>query len=133
MSWTWPGRALDRCHGDVAGEVDLVGQQNAERGAAERDVAGLAERRVVEDELAVGGDEEERGRGLVLEAHAAGALEPGGALRDGAVARDLHEAGLEGFEAVQIGLDSGDVGLVLRGEGDLGCGSGRKRQQGGGG
>ena len=94
----------------------MIRQQNAERRTAQRDVAGLPKRLVVEDQLAVGGDQHKRGRRVILEPHAARTLEPGGALRDAAISGDLRKARLQRFDAVQIGLDPRGVRLILGGQ-----------------
>jgi len=63
----------------------------------------------------------------------AGALHPRGALGDAAVLGDVYEVRLERFQAVEIGLDRGDVRLVLRGERRIGCRPGGQGEGRGGG
>ena len=121
------GEALEAGDGDGAGEGDVVGEEDAEGGGADRDVAGLLELAVVEGEEAVACDEEEGGGRVVLEAHAAGAFDPGLASGGLAVGGDLEEAGVEGAEAVEVGLDAGEVGLV---GGGLGLGEGGQGGEG---
>ena len=62
----------------------------------------------------VAGDQQERARRVVLEAHPSGPVQPGGPLADCPVWRRLEEVRLQRPEAVQVGLDSRQVGGVLR-------------------
>jgi hypothetical protein len=96
--------AADAGDGDVAGQDDVAGEQDAERGAAKRDVAGLVELRVVIDQQAETGDEQLRVRRVVFESHFAGPLQPCLAGAGRAIGRDLQEVGGDGGQAVEVGL-----------------------------
>ena len=113
VSWIWPGRRWIAVTVTAPDKLHVLGQQDAQRRAAQPDIAGLLQRRVVEGQHAVRGDQQERRRRIILEPHAAGTLQPGGAFGDAAILGDLHEVRLQRFEAVQIGLDPGDIRLVL--------------------
>ena len=93
----------------------MVRQQDAERGQRQRHIADLLDRAVLEHQVAVRGHQQEGRRRVVLEAHAAGPFQPGGALAERPVRRDLQEMRLQRVDAVQIGLDPRQVGGVLRG------------------
>ena len=95
--------------------LHMVGQQDAERGLRQRDIAGLIQCLVVKHHQPVAGHQQQRARRVVLEPHASRPIQPGGSLADRPVRRDLEEVRLQRPQAVQIGLDSRQVGAVLRG------------------
>jgi len=123
--------ALHAGDGHIALQPYAVGQQDAERGLPDRDIAGLIQRLVVEHHESVAGHQQQWAGRVVLEAHPAGPLQPGDALGDGTVRRHLQEARLQRAQAVEIGLDSREVRAVLwRGlEAGLCPGRGRSKQQ----
>ena len=118
------GQALDGGDRDVAGQRQVVAR------AACRAAWCSSGRLVVclswlswKMNRPCAGDQQQRRRRVVLEAHAARPVEPGGALGDAAVGRDLQEARLQRVQTVQIGLDAGDVGVVLRRSGGAAAGA----------
>ena len=118
-------------HRHSAGEFHVGRQQNAQRRPVDPDIGGLLQRRVMKCQHPVRGNQQERRRRVILEPHPPRPLQPCGALGDATILRHLQKVRLERLQAVQIRLDSADIGLVLGGEGQARRGLRVRRERAG--